>query len=459
MDSADLFRYFLTTKTLPEETISGYEFRFETVFYNDGGSYCYCRCAYDHEYFSYISESGDIDWEKCDTLVQAIKDGRCQHASRATKKRYLSETRVNVFHIAAALGSETLSQLLLSRAEEGMELKSGNIKSGLFCMYPYGVAALRGNAKAVQLLFKVDTTEENLPGGSFIELNSRYSSRTSRYKFVYAVEKEHNIFQITSRSVLEVCIVKGHKAIVKMFLENDSCQDYDGIIYEHLFKYNLADMLVPVLSGIEYNLQSECDCIFNQNECVFCEHVGGLYMKVRTIAELAVIYNVLDIFNKSIQLLYDASLCPQRWSRLDIKSLFEICRVFQRNDFQQLFSANERQNLCTKSISETQLFDILCRLLKKYTLSGSHIESVMKQIQGIQRIVNAPLGDNIDYPGIGLTHLQSYVFKTFSHAVSVVRTLVDFGADIDRMFPPNFEKDRYGSPCGKTITKTHPCNI
>ena len=439
MDNADLFRYVLTTKTLPEETISDYEFRFETVFYNDGGSYCYCRCAYDHEYLSYISESGNIDWEKCDTLVQAIKDGRCQHASRATKKRYLSETRVNVFHIAAALGSETLSQLLLSRAEEGMELKSGNIKSGLFCMYPYGVAAVRGNAKAVQLLFKVDTTEENLPGGSFIELNSRYSSRTSRHKFVYAVEKEHDIFQITSRSVLEVCIVKGHKAIVKMFLETESFKDSYGIIhvYQHLFKYNLADIvLVPVLSRIEYNLQSECDCIFNQ-VCVFCEHVGGWYMEVRTIAELAVIYNVRDIFNKSIQLLYDASLCPQRWSRLDIKSLFEICRVFQRNDFQQLFSANERQNLCTKSISETQLFDILCRLLKKYTLSGNHIESVMKQIQGIQTIVNAPLGDNINYPGIGLTQLQSYVFKTFSHAVSVVRTLVDSsGKHIRALFTP-----------------------
>ena len=184
--------------------------------------------------------------------MQAIKDGRCQHASRATKKRYLSETRVNVFHIAAALGSETLSQLLLSRAEEGMELKSGNIKSGLFCMYPYGVAALRGNAKAVQLLFKVVAVRS-----SFIKLNW-YSSGTSTNKFVYAVEKEHNIFQITNRSVLEVCIVKGHKAIVKMFLENDSCQDYDGIIYEHLFKYNLADMLVTVLSRIKCNLQSQC---------------------------------------------------------------------------------------------------------------------------------------------------------------------------------------------------------
>ena len=446
MDSADLFRHVLTTKILPEETITDYEFRFDTVFYNDGGSYCYCRCAYDHEYLSYISESGDIDWEKCDTLVQAIKDGKCQHASRVNKKRYLSETRVNVFHIAAVLGSETLSQLLLSRAEEGMELKSGNIESGLFRMYPFGVAALRGNAKAVQLLFKVNTTEKNLPGGSFIELNSSYSSGQSTNKvFVYAVEKDHNIFQITNRSVLEVCIVKGHKEIVKMFLENDLCQDYDGIIYEHLFKYNLADMLVPVLSCIEYNLQSECDCIFNQDECIFCEHVYGWYKQVRTIAELAVIYNVRDIFNKSIQLLCDASLCPQEWSRRDMKSLFEICRVFQRNDFQQLFSANERQNLCTKSISETQLFDSLYRLLKKYTLSGNHIESVMKQIQGIQRIVNAPLGDNIG----DLTPLQISI-ENLAH-VSVVRTLVDLGADIDQMIHPKFNFDPTSRCTGKTI--------
>ena len=336
-----------------------------------------------------------------------------------------------------------------------MELKSGNIKSGLFCMYPYGVAAVRGNAKAVQLVFKVVTVR-----GSFIKLNW-YSSGTSTNKFVYAVEKEHNIFQITSRSVLEVCIVKGHKAIVKMFLENDSCQDYDGIIYEHLFKYNLADMLVTVLSRIKCNLQSQCYCKFNQDECVLCEHVYGCYWKVITIAELAVIYNVRDIFNKSIQLLYDGR---KRLFRRDMKSWFEICRIFQRNDFQQLFSANERQNLCTKSISETQLFDSLYRLLKKYTLSGNHIESVMKQIQGIQRIVNAPiqrivnapfpLGDSISpFFGFGLTQLQSYVFETYEYSkanVSVVRTLVDLGADIDQMFLSNFEKGHI--PHWSTIT-------
>ena len=149
-----------------------------------------------------------------------------------------------------------------------------------------------------------------------------------------------------------------------------------------------------------------------------------------------------------------------------MESWFEICRVFQRNDFQQLFSANERQNLCTKSISETQLFDSLYRLLKKYTLSGNHIESVMKQIQGIQRIVNAPiqrivnapfpLGDSISpFFGFGLTQLQSYVFETYEYSkanVSVVRTLVDLGADIDQMFLSNFEKGHILSRCtGKTI--------
>ena len=145
MDSADLFRHILTTKTLPEKTKLGYEFRFKTVFYNDGASYCCCRCAYDHEYFSYIAESGDIDWEKCDTLVQAIKDGRCQHAARATKKVPLSETMVNVFHISAALGSETLLPELLSKVEE--EIESGSIKSELFRIFPHRLAALTGNVK------------------------------------------------------------------------------------------------------------------------------------------------------------------------------------------------------------------------------------------------------------------------------------------------------------------------
>ena len=76
MENADLFKYILANKTIPEETISDYEFRFKTVFY---------RCAFDHEHFSYISDGGHVDLANCDTLANTLKDGHCQHAAGVAK--------------------------------------------------------------------------------------------------------------------------------------------------------------------------------------------------------------------------------------------------------------------------------------------------------------------------------------------------------------------------------------
>ena len=457
MDSADLFRHILTTKTLPEETKLGYEFRFKTVFYNDGASYCCCRCAYDHEYFSYISESGDIDWEKCDTLVQAIKDGRCQHAARATKKEHLSETVVNVFHISAALGSETLLPKLLSKVEEEIELESGSIKSELFRVFPHRLAAMRGNVKVVQMLFKDGTPSKHLNEDFF---------NTCTRNILYAVEKEHNIIQLTISSVLEVCIIKGHIAIVKMLLcdlyRKYTCPGEWTRIYEYLFKNNLTEMLDPILSDEKIFPTPPCHCACSslKARCLGCKKYDNRLMKFWEIAELAVIYNVRDIFfNKSIQRLYDALLCSEKYRHYR-KPLFESCRAFQRQDFLELLSANECQNLYTESISETQIFVNLFMLLKKYTLSGHHIGSVMKQIPDIQRIVNAPFGAIVGsgcygYWDLcpGLTPLQSYICRYERHYdVSVVRTLIDCGADIDQMFPPNFKDDeRCVYPRGNTV--------
>ena len=161
--------------------------------------------------------------------------------------------------------------------------------------------------------------------------------------------------------------------------------------------------------------------------CGECYGVGpdGDLEIVWEIAELAVINNELNLFNKSIQLLHDTcSLCPSARYKSYRRSFFELCRAFQRHDFEELLSTNECQNLCTESISETKLFAILYRFLRIYTRSENDIiESAMKQIPDIQRIVNAPDDNSCR----GFTPLQSSM-----HNLSAVRTFIDVGADIDQ---------------------------
>ena len=222
-------------------------------------------------------------------------------------------------------------------------------------------------------------------------------------------------------------------------------------------------MLDPILSdeNVFPKPPSDCACTSLKARCLGCGSYDRRLMKFWEIVELAVIYNVRDIFfNKSIQRLYDALLCSEKYRHYR-KPLFETCRAFQRHDVLELLSANECQNLYTESISETQIFVNLFMLLKKYTLSGHHIGSVMKQIPDIQRIVNAPFGAIVGsgYYGYwdlcpGLTPLQSYMcmHDLRSFDVSVVRTLIDCGADIDQMFPPNFKDDeRKVYPRGNTV--------
>ena len=63
-----MFKYLITNKAFPDSEISEYEFKFRTVFRQLGSSYCCCRCAFDHEYFTYLSDSGEINEEKFSNL-------------------------------------------------------------------------------------------------------------------------------------------------------------------------------------------------------------------------------------------------------------------------------------------------------------------------------------------------------------------------------------------------------
>ena len=89
--------------------------------------------------------------------------------------------------------------------------------------------------------------------------------------------------------------------------------------------------------------------------------------------------------------------------------------------------------------SEASTFAVLYRLLMEYTLSRKQIKSTMAQMPNIHRPINAPFNENSNNSTMcpGLTPLQSYVFKFNVVDASVVRTMIDLGTDIDKVFPPN----------------------
>ena len=77
-------------------------FSFQTVFYHTRYSYRCCSCAFDHEYLTYLSDSGKINDEIYERIVYSIKNGKCPHAEHVPKE-YLKQTGIYGIHIAMAI--------------------------------------------------------------------------------------------------------------------------------------------------------------------------------------------------------------------------------------------------------------------------------------------------------------------------------------------------------------------
>ena len=154
------------------------------------------------------------------------------------------------------------------------------------------------------------------------------------------------------------------------------------------------------------------------------------------IGELAVIYNQYDIFVTVVNTLWRRRPCvcvPGYEKAWEIQtSLVRASVAFQRIEFQESvdlptntcvqYSSTKLVDLISHEISATSSFECLLRLFVKYELS--RIRIAMEQIPSLKNVINER-NENC------LTPLPSYICETKTLEVSVVRTLIDLGANID----------------------------
>ena len=97
----------------PSTSSSNYPpFSFKTVFYRTSYSYCCCPCAYQHEYFAYLSDKDEtdlhdereIDKAVFERIVWNIANWRCPHVDEV-EPRYVTTSTVYIQHILAVSGS------------------------------------------------------------------------------------------------------------------------------------------------------------------------------------------------------------------------------------------------------------------------------------------------------------------------------------------------------------------
>ena len=447
MDNAGVFKYLVTNKAFPDLEIKDHEFKFRTVFRQSGSTYCCCRCAVDHEYFTYISDTGGIDLEKFEILVKAVKDGYCQHTTNENVTQYItetkfnlfSETRVSVYHLAAALGEANVSRQILSLPTQ-RRLKRWEKKTTLFQLLPYEIAVFKGREKLQRYVALWKSFDQLTVRGRFLDDT-----------IIHVTEKENDKIQVDSIPVYQLYIMKKCIPPVKMIFDASELSDLGGRsrIYEHLFMNNLTSDLEEIVS-----LSTDV------NNCT------RAVRNVLTVAKLSVVYNAQYIFQMSIQKLSNDSF-KRCLSQSDRKELLEMCGVLQRHDFQRILQDNLYIELRTPlRVDVISTFALLYHLLVDYPLSVDHIKKAMEQIPDHENIVNVPFaedcGKNEIHHNQGLTPLQAYVLNYNRVKVPVIKALIDLGADIDVVFPPNLKiyyklskffagKNRETTPAGQSL--------
>ena len=212
------------------------QFSFETVFYRTPYSYCCCPCAYQHEYFDYLSDKGQIenltaqrqkekriDEDVFEQIVQNIANRRCPHTNDVEQK-YLATSTVFKDQILAVTGSRDSLKSLTQT--------SWNNSSGIFQLDPLVNLVLKNSCLIYDLI-------EKLGHLTFFEKEIMYPIRST---------DNHEIVNWESLSLLECCARKINRNTFQRLLMSlrlrtwTYCKDLT-IHYDLALKYELKELL------------------------------------------------------------------------------------------------------------------------------------------------------------------------------------------------------------------------
>ena len=200
MNVKQVFRNLAKNTFMPEFDYIGYKFSFKTVFYISDLEYCLCTCGYEHEYLTYISESGKIDENLYAKVEQCILAGKCPHVDSASHD-YIEEAGIYGVNIAAAVGTQNAFTNL------GDQLRYfrryGHVrKSSLFRLGPFETAIIIWNPKFATIPFMKEFTFKRFP--------VTYISAHLLNEVQQSI-----VFEYTTS--LETCVRMGHMDLLKNF--------------------------------------------------------------------------------------------------------------------------------------------------------------------------------------------------------------------------------------------------
>ena len=272
MNMTVAFRNLVTNQFMPEFNCND-TFPFETVFYKTGYSYICCPCAFQHEFFTYLSEDGTLDESVYETIASYIVCGRCTHICRDVPYEWVRKTSVSGLQLAVALGTKREERDNMERGR----FATTRINEGIFQLSLHNIALIRKKYEHLKWYLRYFTIKPDLP--DFIDSNY--------VLFCHQPNGVHNIFEVKQITIIEALIQTRNIGMIQDILSTDlKLGDIDNIFYggqmkafEYSLKHRLEDIAtvlveytkffgsVPLRSyllvAIMYNRPEMLDCLLN----------------------------------------------------------------------------------------------------------------------------------------------------------------------------------------------------
>lgn len=436
MDRAAIFRQLVENQLyFPDE------WSFQTVFYRTPYSYCCCPCAFEHEFIDYITDSGEINHEIFERILQNIIDGKCPHVNNASAE-HISKTAVHSIHIKAAIWSvEFLEQYLRDTHD--------NRKTRIFDLNTYVIATLKNTFKEPgKIPFLAD---KYLPVDTWS--SKILSGRRS--------EEDKQILKLEWLSLFEACIRRKIDSLVCSIVNNlpfPTDQSDVAKAYELIFKH-----------GCGYSQIEACILEKEKNpQKRMRESYNRIYpFEYISCAEPAIVWNHPQNLDK---ILTSLNLTHGDLTAEFDCALVETCFVLQRSACSTVLTKHNI-SMNTENVSVSDQLKRLLQLLEYYPHTRKEITVALKQIPDVQKVISSRFSDEDEFyvnDHLIQTQLQSYVYFNDDIDPEVVRVMLEVGADLDDMDDYNetllqhlLENGRKYIPCFRKLLELllyeNPC--
>ena len=392
MDKGTLFRKLMKNRFIEDIDYKNALFTFQTVFHKSAICYCCCPCAFEHEFFDYVSDKGEIDEDYLEQIVDRINKGQCPHVCEVSVE-YITETGVNGIHIAAVVGPETV---VWKHLDSKYYLDS---LGTVFHLSPYETAMIKNNAKTFGLYLN------DLPN------HLRHKSYFRTFLSCERAIADKKYISLEFTSILQMCVKHENMILLKTVLLPNLL--YNGAdIAEALavaFKNKLVDfqeLLIKYMSSLA------------SQGCKFKYFLKDSSMVAIFYDRPAVLDQILSFCLSEDTLVKAAG------------SLAEVCFMLRRTHCQEILS--KYKIYAKKAIDNHDNFTLktLLNLLLKFSGEFKHeIVGLLKTIPNVHEAVNCK---EVIGSGTLLFHNLPLIHQYLTNRnIDAVKTMIDIGANID----------------------------